>query len=140
MCSSDLMGMFDYFRSSYDLGEDFTEVECQSKDFERGIGGTMSNYWLDPSGKLWLIDCRDAFEFKEDPNWEDKGSFSELFRFRFLPNGKRGKVTPYEITDYVRVYPAQWGGKWEDWPECRIHFHKGTLQSYENVTKSNRLQ
>ena len=37
------MGMFDYFRSSYDLGEQFVDVECQTKDIEDGIGGTMSH-------------------------------------------------------------------------------------------------
>ena len=38
------MGMFDYFRSSYDLGEQFTNVVCQTKDIEDGIGGTMTDY------------------------------------------------------------------------------------------------
>jgi len=32
------MGMFDYFRSSYDIGEQFTNVVCQTKDIEDGIG------------------------------------------------------------------------------------------------------
>ena len=30
------MGMFDYFRSAYDLGEQFTNVVCQTKDIETG--------------------------------------------------------------------------------------------------------
>ena len=47
-----VMGMFDYFRSSYDLGPHCTEVECQTKDMEDGLGGTMSQYWLDPAGYL----------------------------------------------------------------------------------------
>ena len=43
--------MMDFFRSSYDLGEQFTDVELQTKDIEDyGIGGTMSQYWLDPHG------------------------------------------------------------------------------------------
>ena len=28
------MWMFDYVRSSYNLGEQFTNVECQTKDIE----------------------------------------------------------------------------------------------------------
>ena len=28
------MGMMDYFRSSYDLGEQFTNIPCQTKDIE----------------------------------------------------------------------------------------------------------
>ena len=130
------MGMFDYFRSSYDLGEPFTEVECQTKDMERGIGGTMSTYWLDPGGRLWLIDTREAFDFGEDPNWVDDGKkISALFRYKFLPNGKHGKVTLHDITDYVCVYPARWDGEWKDWPTCRIHFIRGVLQGYENISK-----
>jgi len=34
------MGMFDYFRSSYDLGEQFTNVVCQTKDIEE-FGGII---------------------------------------------------------------------------------------------------
>lgn len=47
------MGMFDYLKRSYDLGPQFTNVECQTKDIEDGIGGTMTAYWLDPAGQLW---------------------------------------------------------------------------------------
>ena len=48
------MGMFDYFRSAYDLGKQFTNVVCQTKDIEDfGIGGTMTDYWIDPTGQLW---------------------------------------------------------------------------------------
>ena len=47
------MGMFDYFRSSYDLTPQFTNTICQTKDIEDGIGGTMTDYWLDPNGQLW---------------------------------------------------------------------------------------
>lgn len=134
------MGMFDYFRSSYDLGGDFTEVECQTKDIERGLGGTMSTYWLDPAGKLWYVDFRDAYEFGEDPNWVDDGTkICGLWKYRFLPNGKHGKVVPHDLTDYVCVYPSQWEGDWKDWPTCRIHFSHGVLQSYENITKSEQF-
>jgi len=39
------MGMFDYLRSSYNLGEQFTNKELQTKDVEEyGIGGTMSHF------------------------------------------------------------------------------------------------
>ena len=49
------MGMFDYVRSSYPLGPVFTNVELQTKDIEDDFGGTMSNYWISPNGKLFLI-------------------------------------------------------------------------------------
>ena len=59
------MGMFDYFHSSYDLGETFTNVICQTKDIEEGYGGTMTDYWLDPAGRLWRPDYRDTHTFEE---------------------------------------------------------------------------
>ena len=43
------MGMFDYVRSSYPLGEHFSG-NCQTKDIEDGIGGTMTQYWIAPDG------------------------------------------------------------------------------------------
>lgn len=133
------MGMFDYVRSSYPLGEAFTNTECQSKDMERGIGGTMSQYWIDPAGRLWRVDYRDAFEFGEDPDWVDDGSkLGALFKYKFLPNGEHGKLVPQYLTDYVCIYPSQWEGEWKDWPTCRIHFSNGILQSHEDITKSEQ--
>ena len=59
------MGMFDFVRSSYRLGPTFTDVVCQTKDIERTLGGTMSNYWIDPSGQLWYIGCDHVSDFQE---------------------------------------------------------------------------
>jgi hypothetical protein len=129
--------MFDYVRSSYDLGQNFTDIECQSKDIEKCIGGTMSQYWIDPAGRLWLVDYRDAFDYKEDPDWVDDGNaFNELFRFRLMPNGNHGRLVPQTLTDYVCIYPSRWEGEWKDWPTCRIHFARGVVQTHENITKA----
>jgi len=46
------MGMFDTIRSSYNLGEDFTNVTLQTKDLDC----IMSEYWLDPAGNLYEIE------------------------------------------------------------------------------------
>ena len=129
------MGMFDYFRSSYYLGEQFTGVVCQTKDIEYGIGGTMTDYWLDPAGQLWkpsYIETHDFCEIKEDDErYDEKRGF---LNFEWVPTGKHGKYQPHYITKYVEVYPANWEGKWEDWPRLRIHFKNGELQDYEDVT------
>lgn len=134
------MGMFDYFRSSYDLGEQFTDVECQTKDMEVGIGGTMSHYWLDPSGKLWVMVYRDTHDMKiynpGDPEYNEKRAW---LNFEWVANGNHGKVQPFYITDYVEVYPARWDGQWEDWPTCRIHFEDGVLKSFESRTKHEQF-
>jgi hypothetical protein len=99
--------MFDFVRSSYNLGEHFTDTELQTKDIEDyGIGGTMSHYWLSPGGQLYYIDywkTADFVELKEgDEGYDDKR--------------------------------ATWGGKWEDWPILRLHFSGGKLMGYEDIT------
>ena len=129
------MGMFDYVRSSYDLGEQFTEVELHTKDIENGIGGTMSQYWLDRHGYLYHIDyscTADFVELKEGD--EGYNADKKLFNFIWKPNGNNGKVTPCMITKYVEVYPATWEGAWEDWPRCKIHFKYGRLMDFEDIT------
>ena len=130
------MGMFDYFRSSYDLGEEFTNVVCQTKDIEDGIGGTMTDYWLDPAGQLWHPTYRDTHTFHEiaedDPRYNEKG----FLNFEWIPTGAHGKYQPCLITKYIEVYPANWKGAWEDWPRIQLHFKQGKLQDYEVITRS----
>ena len=127
--------MFDYLRSSYDLGPQFTNVELQTKDIEDCIGGTMSHYWLSPDGHLYTIDyshTADFVELKEgDEGYNDKKTF---LNFKWVPNGNRGKVSPWILTKYIRVYPSSWNGQWEDWPTLRLHFYYGRLMGYEDVT------
>jgi hypothetical protein len=131
------MGMFDYFRSSYDLGEQFTNTECQTKDIEEGYDGTMTEYWLDPAGKLWYPSYigTNTFETieKDDPRYREKHPF---LNFEWIPTGVHGKYKPHPITKYIHIYPAQWAGEWADWPTLRLHFKYGKLQDYEDVTKS----
>jgi hypothetical protein len=129
------MGMYDYLRSSYDLGEQFTEVELQTKDIEDGIGGTLSHYWLDPHGYLYYIDYSQTADFVQlregDEGYSDKLA---LLNFKWVPNGNHGKVSPIMITKYVEVYPSGWKGEWEDWPRLRIHFKYGRLMDFDDVT------
>ena len=129
------MGMFDYFRSSYDLGEQFTNVVCQTKDIEEGIGGTMTDYWLDPNGQLWYPSYINTHTLEEidktDTRYDAKKAF---LNFEWIPTGKHGKYQPCYITKYIEVYPANWEGKWEDWARCRLHFRNGILQDFEDVT------
>lgn len=133
------MGMFDYFRSSYNLGEQFTNVVCQTKDIEEGLGGTMTDYWLDPSGQLWRPSYIGTHTFEEitedDERYDEKRGF---LNFEWIPTGVHGKYQPCLITKYVKVYPSNWKGKWEDWPECNIHFKYGIVQDYEITTKAYR--
>lgn len=135
------MGMFDYFRSSYDLGEHFTETSCQTKDMDKCLGGSMSHYWLDPAGKLWVMTYKGTHTFgtieKDDERYNSKLLF---LNYEWIPTGKHGKVEPCYITDYVEIYPAEWKGEWQDWPRCRIHFVDGVLQSYEEKTREEFME
>ena len=131
------MGMFDYFRSSYNLGEQFTNVECHTKDIEEyGISGTMTHYWLDPNGVLWYPDYRGTNTFetieKDDPRYSEKHGF---LNFEWVPTGQHGTYQPHYITKYIEIYPATWDGEWEDWPRLKLHFKRGILQDYERITR-----
>jgi hypothetical protein len=129
------MGMFDYFRSSYDLGEQFTNVVCQTKDIEDGIGGTMTDYWLDPAGQLWYPSYTGTHTFEEIPEDDERyNTTHHFFNFEWIPTGAHGKYQPFYITKYVEVYPSNWKGNWEDWPRLRLHFRCGILQDYTDVT------
>jgi hypothetical protein len=133
------MGMFDYVRSSYDLGEQFTNVELHTKDIEDGIGGTMSQYWIDPHGYLYRIDYSYTADFVELKEGDDGYDDQRLFlNFQFRSNGNKGTVTPHMITKYVEVYPSTWNGEWEDWPRCVIHFKYGRLMDFESYERKDK--
>jgi len=129
------MGMMDFVRSSYDLGEQFTDTRLQTKDIEEGYGGTMTDYWLDPAGYLYVIDYSHTADLKMyepgDPEYNEEHAW---LNFEWVPNGKRGKIRLHPITKYIEVYPERWEGKWEDWPRLKLHFKYGKLQDYEDIT------
>jgi hypothetical protein len=129
------MGMMDYVRSSYDLGEQFTNTRLQTKDIEDGIGGTMSQYWISPDGVLYYIDYSHTADFVIiEEGDEDYQETHKWRNFKWVPNGNHGKISPCMITKYVEVYPEDWKGKWEDWPRLKLHFRYGKLMDYEDIT------
>lgn len=127
--------MFDYFRSSYDIGKEFTDVELQTKDIEDYISGTMTFYWIDPVGRLWkpnYIGTNTFEEIKEtDERYNDKIKF---LNFEWIPTGTHGKYSPVKITKYIKAYPSCWKGEWKDWPTVRLHFVDGMLKGFVDVT------
>jgi len=132
--------MFDYVRSSYNLGE-FTNVTCQTKDIEDGIGGTMNTYWIDPKGVLWYPNYAGTSNFEiieeDDPEYNPELKF---LNYKWVPTGEHGKIMYHPITKYVEIYPEQWDGEWEDWPRCVIHFVRGVVQGYEVISKYQSIQ
>jgi hypothetical protein len=132
------MGMFDYFRSSYDLGEVFTDTCCHTKDIDDFSSGSMAQYWLSPDGQLYLIDYSHTANFVELKEG-DEGFHPErklrFLNFQWIPNGERGKVRPTSLTKYITVYPERFDGEWQDLPKCHLHFKQGKLQDYEHLSK-----
>jgi len=128
------VGMFDWVKSSYSLPEPFMGIN-QTKDIEEGYGGTMSHFWLDPTGYLWCGNYEGSSTFeiieKHDPRYDRDRKF---LNYEWIPTGKHGKYRVHSITKYIEIYPEQWKGKWEDWPRLRLHFKCGKLQDYEDVT------
>lgn len=127
------MGLFDEIRSSYNLGEHFTDVECQTKD----LACAMTRYWISPDGHLYELTYRETHDFEEigedDERYDPKRGF---LNYEWIPTGKHGKVEPCYVTDYVEIYPAQWKGAYDDWPRCRIHLVDGKIQNFNVISRS----
>ena len=100
------MGMFDYVRCDYPTGDDAFS-RCQTKDIESMWGGSLMNYYIDPSGWLWEV------------------------------NYRSNKIYVKTITDYVTIYPTDFEGPWEVWPELRLHFIHGKVQSHSQKLKGD---
>lgn len=119
------MGMFDYVKSSYPLGEDFSG-QCQTKDIEIGFGGTMTQYWISPVGQLYVIDYSYTADFEKNPN---RNRDYPLLTWRWVPNGNHGKVSPMSLTKSVTIYPDNWRGKCGELPKITVYFNKGIIES-----------
>jgi hypothetical protein len=126
--------MFDWVKSSYPLPDSFMGLN-QTKDIEEGYGGTMSNYWIDPAGYLWVGTYVGTHTFEvfdeDDPRYDPKFKW---LNHEWVPTGVHGKWRVCPITKYVEIYPGQWDGKWEDWPRLKIHFKCGRLIDFVEVT------
>lgn len=128
------MGMFDWVKSSYPLPEPFMTLN-QCKDIEDGYGGTMSHFWIDPAGYLWVGDYKGTHEFHAIPEHDLLYNSDHPWRnFEWLPTGKHGKWQVHPLTKYIEIYPQSWEGEWENWPRLRLHFKSGKLQDWEDVT------
>jgi len=124
------MGMMDFFRSSYDLGEHFTNTRCQTKD----IDNMMSDFWLSPSGQLYYINYSHTADFVELKEGDEGYSDMGFLNFKWIPNGTHGKVSPFYLTKYISIYPERWEGEWKEWPTLKLHFKYGKLMDCEDIT------
>jgi hypothetical protein len=126
------MGLFDYFRSAYNLGEHFTDTICQTKTIEDDYSGTMTEYWLDPTGVLWHPDYDGTQDFQEITEDDPRYDNNKLWvNFEWIPTGKHGKFRRHLMTKSIEIYPAKWKGNLEEWPRMRLDFKEGVLQNYQ---------
>jgi hypothetical protein len=125
------MGMFDTIKSSYDLGPGY-QKELQTKDLDC----LMSHYWIDPLGRLFLIDEGNTADFVEltedDPRYDPKRLF---LNFIWVPNGNHGKVRPVYHYGVVEVYPSKWDCKYSPYPSCKIFFRYGVIEEVVHDTE-----
>ena len=113
--------MYDTIYCSYDLGPGFHNRELQTKDLDC----LLSEYWLDPAGKLWEIDYSNTADFREVSDWATSP---------WVPNGNHGKVRPVNIYCTIEVYPTRWDVKYAPYPSLQLSFRDGILERVVDVT------
>jgi hypothetical protein len=114
--------MFDYVRSSFNLGDDLTDVELQTKD----LVCLMEDYWISPAGELFTIDYSDVSDLIPEPD-----STNKFFPYKSVPNGNHGKVTPSLHTGDVRLYRSNSAG---NFVEITVTFLKGKVYELSTPT------
>lgn len=129
------MSMFDTVRSSYPLPEPFMGVN-QTKDIcNYGVGGTLTDYWLDPAGYLWYGDYSKTHTLEifdeDDPRYHPDFKW---MNYEWVPTGERGKFRQHSLTKYIEIYPEKFDGPWEQWPRLKIHFKSGKLIDFTDIT------
>lgn len=117
------MGMFDTIRCNYDLGTSFWNRTLQTKDLEC----LMIEYWLDPAGRLFEIDYSGTQDFVDLSDDEMDAPWN---KFKWVPNGSHGIITPVYITKSIRVYPAVWDCKYAPYPSCMVHLKDGIITEF----------
>ena len=91
--------MFDYIRVSKDVGV-VTDRVCTTMDLSQ----TCSRYWVDPSGRLWIISYSGTYDYSSI--LPDDPAYSEEYPWKnseVVPNGRRGKVSHVDYTGTVVV-------------------------------------
>lgn len=122
------MGMFDTIYNNFDIGPGFTNRELQTKAFESFMG----YFWLDPLGQLYEIDYTATHDFIEEPDADSKHPW---LKYKWVPNGNRGKIKPVDYWGLAVVYPAKWDCHYAPFPECKLYFRKGMVEVVTHIDK-----
>ena len=117
------MGFYDTVRSSYDLGQDLTDCELQTKD----LACAMEDLWISPAGELFVVDYTRTAELVPDPERERK-----FWPYKWEPNGNHGRVLPSNHTGDVRLYR---GIGVAGFAEITVTFLRGRIYGLSNLER-----
>lgn len=120
------MGMFDTIYSAYPVFGCPYDQELQTKDLE----SVMLQFTINPAGQLYEINTQGTWDMQEIPPEERKG----LATFKAIPNGNRGRLIMYPVTDTLLVYPAKYYGNYQRMPCALLTFIDGMLISIHRDT------
>ncbi len=120
------MSMYDNIRNNYDIGPGFNNRILQTKNI--CTTPMMRNFWIDPAGQLWEINCDGTHDFCEGAN--------NTFGFGWIRNGNHGRCSPVYLSSSITVYPEKWDCKYAPFPECKLLFRDGILEVITNIVKS----
>ena len=116
------MGMFDEVKCSAPIGE-LTNVLTQTKDISDDYwdGGTMSFYWIDPSGHMWATDYSGTYDFVFD------GA-----RYTTIRTKNKGRLFPLNITRSIEIYDCTvHADGYVDTTRCELRVCEGRLINYK---------
>ena len=116
------MGMFDEVRCSAPIGE-LTNVLTQTKDISDDYweGGTMSFYWIDPSGYMWATDYSGTYDFVLD------GA-----RYTTIRTKNKGRFFPLNLTRSIEIYDCTvHSDGYVDTTRCELRICEGRLINYK---------
>lgn len=116
------MGMFDEVKCSAPIGE-LTNVLTQTKDISDDYwdGGTMSFYWIDPSGYMWATDYSGTYDFEFDG-----------ITYNIVKTNNRGKLYLLDITKNIVIYDCKvQADGYIDMVECELRIYEGRLVNYK---------
>ena len=86
---------------------DFDYVIYEGRAWEcHDLGRSFQTYWIDPSGKLWWIDCEGTHDFlilqPGDEGYDARHTWKNT---EIIKNGHRGRVSPCCFTGYLDLLP-----------------------------------
>ena len=86
---------------------DFDYVIYEGQAWEcHQLGCSYQMYWLDPSGRLWWIDCEGVSAFqviqKGEPGYDARHTWKNT---RIIKSGNRGRVSPCCFTGRLDLLP-----------------------------------